>query len=266
MTTWAVGDLQGCYATFQSLLGAIAFDPEQDALWLVGDLVNRGHGSLEVLRWCVRHANAVTAVLGNHDLHLLAVAAGLRAPRPRDTLMQVLKAPDREELFHWLRHRPLIHRTDTHLLVHAGIPPWWSVAEAETRARRMEGRLRRDPGDLLLPLPGARPLVWDASAPTADRLALAGLTTIRCLDADQGLVRDFNGPPEERPPSVTPWFQGWNGPPRVVFGHWAALGHRATPDVLALDSGCVWGRTLTAVCLATDRTVQVPNCEPLSPG
>lgn len=262
MATWAIGDLQGCWASFQSLLAAIEFDAAVDRLWLVGDLVNRGPDSLSVLRWCVAHDHALTAVLGNHDLHLLAAAAGLRAIKPRDTLEQVLRAPDREDLLHWLAHRPLLHRTPSHLLVHAGLPPWWTLDEAEAHSRRLEAILRAGPSDLLVPPRGRKPLAWDPESPDVDRIALSAFVSMRCLDRRDRLVRTFHGAPEDREAGWRPWFAGRPAFPTVVFGHWAMLGHRRGPGWLALDSGCCWGGLLTAVCLENHRVVQVPSLEP----
>ena len=261
MATWAIGDLQGCFATFEHLLRAIAFDVRVDRLWLVGDLVNRGAGSLEVLRWCRDHDAVVTAVLGNHDLHLLAAASGLRKLKGRDTLQPVLDAPDAEELLAWVRARPLLVRQGDHVLVHAGLPPWWSLEEAEGHARRLEGRIAAGERAILMPLPKRRPAAWDPAASWADQVALSAFVAMRCLDSDDRLVRGFKGPPEERAGSWRPWYDLWNGPETVVFGHWARLGHRRGAHWLALDSGCVWGGPMTAVCLDDDRVVQVPNRE-----
>jgi bis(5'-nucleosyl)-tetraphosphatase (symmetrical) len=261
VATWAIGDLQGCWRSFEALLAAIGFDDAVDRLWLVGDLVNRGPDSLSVLRWCVAHDHALVAVLGNHDLHLLAAAAELRGPKPRDTLDAVLKAPDRPELLDWLRRRPLLHRTADHVLVHAGLPPWWTLDEAEGHARRLEHRLRQGPSDLLVPPKGHKPLGWDPASPDADKVALAGFVAMRCLDQKDRLVRSFHGAPEDRESTWRPWFEGRPSSPIVVFGHWAMLGHRCGPGWLATDSGCCWGGPMTAVCLDDDRVVQVPNQE-----
>jgi len=257
VTTWAIGDLQGCWETFAALLERIAFDPARDRLWLVGDLVNRGPGSLEVLRWCVQHDSAVTAVLGNHDLHLLATAAGLRKRKPRDTLGAVLDAPDRDELLAWLRRRPLLHVEGDHVLVHAGIPPWWSLAGATEQARALEKRIRKGKLDLLVP-PREDLLRWKRKAPNARQVALAAFVTMRCLDAQGRLLGSFKGAPEDRPAGAEPWWARWSGPQTVVFGHWAALGFRCGHRWLALDSGCVWGRALTAVCLEDGRIASEP--------
>ena len=194
MATWAIGDLQGCWKTFSALLSAIRFDPARDRIWLVGDLVNRGAGSLEVLRWCLEHEAVVTAVLGNHDLHLLAAAAGRRSATKRgDTLEPVLRAPDRDALLDWLRARPLLVRTESHLMVHAGLPPWWTVDEAEKRARGLEKKIARGRGKILRPLRGSRPLRWDPDSPDADRIALAAFVGMRWLDEDARLIRDYTG-------------------------------------------------------------------------
>ncbi|RMG18275.1 MAG: symmetrical bis(5'-nucleosyl)-tetraphosphatase [Planctomycetota bacterium] len=267
MATWAIGDVQGCYRTLLRLVERIGFDPARDRLWLVGDLVNRGPASLEVLRWARGLGSALVAVLGNHDLHLLAVDAGVRSARRKDTLDAVLAASDRADLLEWLRARPFVHREGKHLLVHAGLLPAWSCAEALRLADEASAWLRGADGRgflerLFAPLPAR----WDPGLPREERLCFAAnaLTTIRAVTAD-GLEpdREFKAPPSELPPDRLPWFAH---PARrcteltIVFGHWAALGLHRSPGLLGLDTGCVWGGTLTACCLEDGRLV----CEPRS--
>lgn len=259
MSTWAIGDIHGCYRTLRRLLKAIRFDPAQDRLWLVGDLVGRGPRALDVLRFVSGPGLAATSVLGNHDLFLLACAAGLATPRAKDRLDEILGAYDRDELTSWLRQRPLLVSAGETLLVHAGLLPHWSPARAERRARDAEERLA-----------GAKPeAVLDAwrggktgsLALARDAETLTILTRLRACTAKGEPYKNFTGPPSQLPRRCHPWF---DAPGRasahvtIVCGHWAALGLTLRPDLLALDTGCVWGKALTAVRLSDRRVVQEP--------
>ncbi|WP_018138656.1 MULTISPECIES: symmetrical bis(5'-nucleosyl)-tetraphosphatase [unclassified Thioalkalivibrio] len=262
MALYAVGDLQGCLDPLERLLEQVRFDPATDHLWLVGDLVNRGPDSLGCLRYVRALGDAATAVLGNHDLHLLATAEGVRTPGNKDTLRPVLDAPDAAELLDWLAQRPLLH-TDSDAgwtLVHAGIAPGWDLETAQTEARRVEAELR-DPARrhaLFEVMYGDEPAHWDPELAGYDRLrfTINSFTRMRYLMPDGGLEFSGNGPPEDAPETLTPWF-AWPGRPSegwsLVFGHWAALGHRRGPGWLSLDSGCVWGRTMTIARLDETR-------------
>lgn len=264
MATWAIGDVQGCWDPLRRLIAAIDFDPRRDRLWFAGDLVNRGPASAEVLRFCLAHQDAVEAVLGNHDLHLLARAAGLASPGRRDTIDDVLTAPDRDALLHWLRGRPLLLREPGFVMVHAGLWPTWSLTEAEHAARQAEASLRGHDADALLRgLRGADR--WRADAPSPDQAiaAAAILTRIRCVGQDGGMA-GHSGLLEDAPANVTPWWQLRRAArgrladgETVICGHWAALGLRLGDDHWAIDTGCVWGRTLTAVCLEDRKVVEV---------
>lgn len=257
MTLFAIGDLQGCAAPFDALLDEIGFDTRRDHLWLVGDIVNRGPDSLATLRRVIALGDAATVVLGNHDLHLLAAAAGIRRPGRKDTLQQVLDAPDADELVDWLRHRPLLYHDAAarRVLVHAGIPPAWDIFDAETEARRVEALLR-SPGwrEALADMYGDEPREWSPrlTGPERIRYTINALTRMRFCDPRGRLDLDHSGPPGSQPKRLVPWF---DFPGRkaqdvhIVFGHWSALGVLQRNDVTALDSGCVWGRTLTAVPL-----------------
>jgi bis(5'-nucleosyl)-tetraphosphatase (symmetrical) len=258
MAVYAIGDLQGCVTPFERLLERVRFDPARDRLWLVGDLVNRGPQSGDCLRLVHDLGEAAITVLGNHDLHLLASAAGVRPLRPKDTLKQVLDRPDAGELLNWLAARPLLHH-DAGLgwtLVHAGIPPAWDLHTARQEAHAVE-RVLRDPVDLkafLQEMYGNNPAYWHDGLKGMDRLRFTvnALTRMRFLDADGGLDLDESGPPEEAPTQLTPWFEVADrrmAAQRIAFGHWSALGYRHGPDWLSLDSGCVWGRKLTMVRL-----------------
>ena len=252
MARYAIGDIQGCMASLGRLLAAIEHVPGRDRLWLVGDLVNRGPRSLEVLRWARAQGDGVTAVLGNHDLHLLARAAGLAPAKRRDTLDAILAAPDLGELIDWLRTRPLVHVEDGMLMVHAGLHPRWSAATARALADEVEGELRgprwREWLGRTLP---AAPTPWrdDLTGPARARSILAYLLRVRTVDP-AGAPIDFDGAPEQAPPGATPWYAlpdpSW-GDHTVVFGHWAAHGLRVAERWIATDAGCVWGKRLAAV-------------------
>ncbi len=259
MARWAIGDVQGCLATLQRLVARL-----QGELWFVGDLVNRGPDSLGVLRWVMGQGDRVTAVLGNHDLHLLARRAGASAGK-HDTLDALLEAPDRDVLCEWLRQRPLLVERDGWLLCHAGLLPRWSLAEARHWAAAGEVALRGPHASArLLKLRQNTP--WDlASADDRITLAIGALTRIRMVDG-YGEPASFSGPLEEAPPGLFPWWERSPVPSperRVVIGHWAALGYRDLPGVLAIDTGCIWGRALTAVNLDTGERLSEPCAEVL---
>jgi bis(5'-nucleosyl)-tetraphosphatase (symmetrical) len=268
MATYAIGDVHGCFATLERLFARLGYSPRQDRLWLVGDLVNRGPSSLAVLRWAAgQDEDRVVAVLGNHDLHLLARAAGLARERRRDTLEEVLAAPDRDDLLVWLSRRPLLHREDGHALVHAGLLPEWTVGEAEALARQVEGELRGTRADRLLGTLRDELPSWRDDLPGAARrrLALAAFTRLRTLVPGKGLCTDFSGPPEQAPDGCLPWFEVPKRKSRgttLLFGHWAALGYLRKDGIVALDTGCVWGRTLTALRLDDGKVFQVRAAEP----
>ncbi len=247
MATYVVGDIQGCNGTLGRLLDRVDFGPG-DRLWCVGDLVNRGPDNVGVLRRLMGLGRRAVCVLGNHDLHLLGCAAGLRSPKKRDTIADVLEAPDRDALVGWLRERPLLHRDEGVVMVHAGLLPSWSSDEAEGHARRMEVALR-----------GGR---WP------DEALLGVLTRIRFVDA-RG--RPDYGPkvgPEDAPPELRPWFEARPATPgeTVVFGHWAALGLYLAPGYVGLDTGCVWGQRLTAWRLEDGAVCSEPRNLAVDPG
>lgn len=267
MATYAIGDIHGCFETLQGLLRRIAFDPREDRLWLVGDLVNRGPGSLEVLRWAVEMGDRVVAVLGNHDLHLLARAAGVGGAKKRDSLDEVLAAPDRDDLLAWLRTRTLIHREGETLMVHAGLFPAWSPRQAERLARDVEERLQGDgAAKLLASIEERTPERWKEGigGPERARVALAGFARLRTLDSTGRMCAGFSGAPQEAPRGCLPWFavRGRRSAGlTVVFGHWAALGLKTGGGIAALDTGCAWGRELTALRLDDWRIFQQPAAE-----
>jgi bis(5'-nucleosyl)-tetraphosphatase (symmetrical) len=256
MATLAVGDVQGCFRTLSALLRSAGFRAGRDRLWLVGDLVNRGPASLDVLRCVADLGDNATVVLGNHDLYLLGVALGAH-PRRKDTLDDVLEAPDFDDLAAWLRARPLLHREDGRVLVHAGLHPRWSAGDAERAAREVEALLRGgDAAALLAGVREAPPWAEELRARERTQAALAALTRLRACRPDGTPCADFAGPLDEMPDGCLPWFDvpgRASASSTILFGHWAALGLLVRRDVVALDSGCVWGGTLTALRLEDGR-------------
>lgn len=257
MALYAIGDVQGCDAELGALLQALRFSPDRDRLWFVGDLVNRGPRSLQALRRIRGLGEAATVVLGNHDLHLLAVAFGRARLRREDTLEDILHARDRDSLLEWLIHRPLLHE-DLALnfcLLHAGLAPQWDMATARLCARELEQALRHDPGHLFARMYGDQPDRWDDGLAGAERLRFIVncFTRLRYVDADGRLMlRVKEAPDAAQSKSLIPWFEAaqarWRGP-KMVVGHWSTLGFFSNRDVMSLDTGCVWGGSLTAVRL-----------------
>lgn len=257
MSTYVIGDIQGCYTSFVRLLDRISFDPGSDRLWLVGDLVNRGPKSLEVLRHVVSLGDSVTTVLGNHDLHLLAVSAGARKLSRTDTFSDVLKAKDAEELLGWLRRQPLFVYDEkrNRALVHAGLPPVWSIRRALKAAAKVEAWLRsKDWRTALVSMYGNAPRRWSKTLSDEQKLryTINALTRIRYCDRNGRMSFEYSGPPGTQPKGLMPWFSvpgRKSQATHVYFGHWSALGVMQATNLTALDSGCVWGRRLTAIKL-----------------
>ena len=266
MATWAIGDVQGCNAPLQSLLANCAFNPETDRLWFVGDLVNRGPDSLGELRFVMGLGERAETVLGNHDLHLLARAAGGR-PSKRDSLDALLAAPDRKALLDWLRHRPLLHAEDGWVLTHAGVSPDWTLAEAEAASREVGQALQApDHVDFLAEMYGNEPAKWSPRLTGIERLryAVNAFTRMRYCHPDGTLELDAKGQPGTTPSLLLPWFALPSRRPldaEVVFGHWSTLGVVHWPEhrVWGLDTGAVWGGRLTALDLET-RTLTSVDC------
>jgi bis(5'-nucleosyl)-tetraphosphatase (symmetrical) len=267
MATYAIGDIQGCYASFQQLLEEIGFSASRDTLWLVGDLINRGPDSLDVLRWAKQHEASLRIVLGNHDLHALAVAEGFVAPHRSDTLQPILAAPDREELLTWLRGRNMAYSEDEYLLVHAGLLPQWDSAQALELSQEVEAALRAaDYRDFFAEMYGNHPSHWEESLQGMDRLRLVtnALTRLRVCDTAGVMDFKFKGEVGDIPAGLLPWFDvpgRKSADKTVVFGHWSALGLVMRADVIALDTGCLWGGKLSALRLEDRRLYQVP-CAP----
>jgi bis(5'-nucleosyl)-tetraphosphatase (symmetrical) len=268
---FAIGDIQGCMESLRALLARIDHEPGRDRLWLTGDLVNRGPRSLDVLRWARAQGDGLVTVLGNHDLHLLARAAGVATKRQRDTLEDVLGAPDRDELIEWLRWRPLLCREGRLVMVHGGLLPDWTIDQAEELARELEEELRGPRWVALLADWRGAPGAWRAGlAPGARRaVALSAMATLRAVTAEGAMRRDFNGSPDEMPPGCMAWFDHparRSRDARILFGHWAALGLLLRDDIAALDTGCVWGKRLTALRLDDGALFQQPALEAGSRG
>jgi bis(5'-nucleosyl)-tetraphosphatase (symmetrical) len=268
MAIYAIGDIQGCGAAFDALLKKISFRPSRDRLWLVGDLVNRGQESLRVVRRVMALGRSVTCVLGNHDLHLLATVAGKRELGPADTFGEVLGAPDAEDIIDWLRRRPLMHYDSTvrRVLVHAGIPPAWTISQARELARDVEELLRgRRWRASLRTMYGDEPTAWSRKLDPTDRrrFTINALTRMRYCDRRGRLDFTESGPPGSQRKGLVPWFDvpdRRSSNAHIVFGHWSSLGLMRRRDVTALDSGCVWGGSLTALRLDKPaRSVRI-NC------
>ncbi|UXY16584.1 symmetrical bis(5'-nucleosyl)-tetraphosphatase [Chitiniphilus purpureus] len=262
MARYAIGDLQGCWEELKRLLDAVAFDSAADQLYLVGDLVNRGPGSLEVLRWAHRHPDSVFAVLGNHDLHLLACYAGHGTLKESDTLAEVLAAPDADQLCDWLRKQPLLRVLPDAVIVHAGLWPFWHREHATAACAEVESALCAPDWQVFLAdMYGNKPAHWEQARTPADRarFTINAATRMRFVDASGALQLKFKGELDQAPPELVPWFDapGRNRWGRVVCGHWSALGLLMRDDLWAIDTGCVWGGRLTAVCLDDARVMQV---------
>jgi len=262
MTTWVIGDIHGCWQTLERLLERIDWQPGRDELWLVGDLVNRGPSSLEVVRWARENRDDVKVVLGNHDLHLLSRAAGVVKAKKGDTLDEILAAPDRDKLLEWLRTRPLVHQFGPFVMVHAGLMPEWNIERTRALAGAAAERLA-GPGheDVLRALTTQPKKGWDGELEGDPQLAaaMAVFTRIRMVDADGRAELGYTGSPQEAPPGWRPWFessavrrQGY----ALVFGHWALLGYHRAHDVACVDSGCVYGLRLTALRLRDGEVVR----------
>jgi bis(5'-nucleosyl)-tetraphosphatase (symmetrical) len=264
MATYAIGDVQGCLGSLRRLIDQIEFSPHTDRLWFVGDLVNRGPDSAGVLRYVKGLGPSAQTVLGNHDLYLLAAAENIVTLRPKDTIRDVLGSEDRAALIEWLRFQPLHVHEGAFFMVHAGLLPQWTLEEAIELAREVESALAgRDYQTFLHHLFHGSASHWDPLLKGPERLVAITrvFTRLRTCTA-QGLMSPFSGPPDEAPHGYVPWFQlphRRSNDTTVIAGHWAALGLRLEPDVWAIDSGCIWGKRLTAVRLE-DRAVFQVDC------
>jgi bis(5'-nucleosyl)-tetraphosphatase (symmetrical) len=269
MATYAIGDIQGCYDPFRRLLDKISFDSSKDRLWLTGDLVNRGPKSLKTLRFVKRLGDAAVTVLGNHDLHLIALAHDVRYSGSKfDSLWKVLAADDCDELLDWLRNRPLAHYSKklNTLMVHAGVPPQWTVKKTLKRAAEVEQELQSENYlKLITKMYGNTPDRWSGDLCGYDRLRIIVnyLTRMRMIGEDGRLDFTHTGPPKGAAKGLIPWFEAadpaWRGT-RIVFGHWSALGLIVNDDMISVDTGCIWGRELSAVKLSKKARVTQVRC------
>lgn len=262
MARYVIGDIQGCFTELQMLLARINYRPGQDELYLLGDLVNRGPDSLSVLRWACR--NQIPTVLGNHDLHLLAISVGASRLKKSDTLAPVLMAPDQEALLTWLRQQPLLLDLPDALLVHAGVLPSWDRRLALELSAEVAAVLQGEGfATFMHAMYGNTPHAWSASISGIERwrFAVNVFTRMRMVDADGALDLDFKGELPDAPVDLSAWFaypgRAMAGE-RIVFGHWSALGLLLRQDVCAIDTGCIWGGMLTALCLDDGQITQVP--------
>jgi len=262
---WAIGDLQGCLDPLRALVDQL---PADVPIWLTGDLINRGPRSLDTLRWVIAQGNRITTVLGNHDLHLLSIAAGIRKPHRTDTYNDILTAPDRGQLLDWIRSRPLAHFDHGWLMVHAGVLPQWSVRQTLELAAEVQAALSAPDWLSFLPhMYGNEPSCWDDSlqGPERLRIVINALTRMRFVDAAGRMEFATKEGVGAAPAGFMPWF---DAPGRltastpIVFGHWSALGLINRPDLVAIDTGCVWGRQLSAIRLSDRKVLQVqcPDC------
>lgn len=267
MATYAVGDVQGCFDELARLLGQIEFNRKKDKLWFVGDLVNRGPKSLEVLRFVRDLGEHAVTVLGNHDLHLITQFEGYARARKDDSFHDVLDAPDGRELVDWLRARPMMHAAQGYAMVHAGLLPHWSLRKAMLLAKEVESALAGENyRDFLANLYGSRPEAWSDSLQGWDRLRVIvnAMTRLRFC-TPQGKM-DFSAKGDSPPPGYLPWFEARKDRSTLLFGHWSQLGLKLAGRYAALDSGCVWGGSLSALRLGDRKLYQLACVGYRTPG
>ncbi|MCK5888389.1 MAG: symmetrical bis(5'-nucleosyl)-tetraphosphatase [Methylococcales bacterium] len=255
MAIYAIGDIQGCFDDLLRLLDVIKFDDNTDQLWFAGDLVNRGPKSLETLRFVKSLGDAAQTVLGNHDLHLLATAFKQRKPRKKDSLSEVLEAPDREELLFWLRQQPLFHHNETFCLVHAGVPPQWDFQKIKKMAKKAEAKLRGENHlKFFKYMYGDTPNKWSSELKGMEkiRFIVNCFTRMRYCELDGTLDFSYSSAVGTQPKHLMPWFtlpDRKSEDMRIIFGHWSTLGYFEGNNVYAIDTGCLWGGQLTAIKL-----------------
>ena len=261
MSIYAIGDLQGCFYSFQSLLNAVNFNKSEDELWLVGDLVNRGQGSLEVLDWIYKHRDNVKIVLGNHDLHFLAVAFKVKSMSTKDTFEPVLKNKNLSKFIDWFLSIPLAHGDDKYLMVHAGIAPSWSTKLTKQLSNEVTLELNKNPKFFLKEMYGNLPSVWNENYKKADRLrfAINTMTRMRALNKDGSIDFSFKKNINKLPSNLTPWylFPTEERKEFVLSGHWSAIGIQNYTNGITLDSGCVWGRKLSAYSFDEKKIISI---------
>jgi bis(5'-nucleosyl)-tetraphosphatase (symmetrical) len=269
VSTYAIGDIQGCFDQLIQLLNKVQFDEKHDYLWFAGDLVNRGPKSLETLRFIKKLGDRAIVVLGNHDLHLLAVSIDNKKHYNKGSLDDVLNAPDSAELLHWLRHRPLFHYDEMsgYAMVHAGLPPDWTIKQAGEYAKEVEQCLQSDRYiDYLKVLYGNKPSIWDETLCGFDRLRFITncLTRLRYCDQYGHLKHKEKRAPELASDDLIPWYQmpgRLSADTTIIFGHWSTLGYRQTDNVISIDTGCLWGEQLTLLSLEDGQITQLDCSE-----
>ncbi len=267
MAIYAIGDIQGCFDDLLRLLDKINFDQQSDQLWFVGDLVNRGPKSLETLRFVKSLGKSAVTVLGNHDLHLIATAYQQRIAHKKDSLEQILKAPDRDELIYWLRHRPLFHYNQDFCLLHAGLPPQWGFSKTKKMALKAEKVLQgSDHKAFFKVMYGNKPDIWstDLKGMNKIRFIINCFTRMRFCTAEGRLDFKHNGAIGSQPEKLIPWFtvpERKSAKMRIIFGHWSALGYYQAHNCYAIDTGCLWGGQLTALKLVTEPVPFSIECE-----
>ncbi|MBU6459621.1 MAG: symmetrical bis(5'-nucleosyl)-tetraphosphatase [Proteobacteria bacterium] len=264
MATYAIGDIQGCYAQFMALLDLLKFNPPEDTLWLTGDLVNRGPQSLETVRAIRQLGSSARTVLGNHDLHLLGVAYGLRQLHASDTMQDILSAPDCADILYWFRQQALMIHEGPFIMVHAGLLPQWTLEQASSYAREFESALQGDQYRVLMTrMFGSEPHEWTEDLKGYDRLRVIVnvFTRLRFCTPSGQMEFAHKGTPSEAPQGYLPWFdipnKNWTQY-TVIFGHWSTLGLIVRPNLYALDTGCLWGQSLTAVRLDDRQVFSIP--------
>ncbi len=262
MAVYAIGDIHGCRQTLEALLARIKFSASKDILWLAGDLVARGPDSLGVLRWAHARRRCIKAVLGNHDLHLLAAHAGARNIAKNDSLRAVLDAPDADILCGWLRSLPLMHAEGEYALLHAGRLPEWEQSWALDLAAEAAEKIQSGGREFFAAMYGNTPARWHPafSGEARIRTAINAFTRLRILDSDGGMILNYSGAPKNRPPGAHPWFdfprrKRWAA--AAICGHWSSLGLVLRRDLAAIDTGCLWGGKLTAMRLEDRKIFQV---------
>jgi|TARA_B110000014_G_C20123530_1_gene596748 bis(5'-nucleosyl)-tetraphosphatase (symmetrical) len=265
MSIYAIGDLQGCFFSLQSLLKTIDFNSRDDELWFVGDLVNRGKGSLEVLNWCYNHRDKIKIVLGNHDLHFLAVALKVKSISKKDTIAPILESKNLSKFIEWLLSIPLVYGNKEYLMVHAGISPFWSSNLAKNISKEITTKLNKNPKNFLESMYGNFPNMWDINNKKKDilRYAINSLTRMRTLNKDGSINFSFKESLNEIPTNLIPWylFPAVKRKEFILSGHWSAIGIQSYANGITLDSGCIWGRQLSAYNLEKDKVISV-NADP----
>lgn len=269
MAHYAIGDIQGCYQELQLLLQKINFNHGTDTLWLVGDIVNRGPQSLKVLQFCMRHESSIQMVLGNHDLHLLALMYGHGKLKRSDTLAEILNHADSQTMRDWLRAQPLMRQSEHYVLTHAGLLPQWTIPTAQQLADEVAQELAGNHArDYFANMYGNAPKAWSAELSGYERLRFITnvFTRMRALTFNNELDYDFKGGPADMPNGLRAWFEApgrFNTDRTILFGHWSTLGYIDTKHVIALDTGALWGGHLTAVNLANRSITQMASLKGL---